>query len=378
MKLKSTRVIWIERWRSLCGRAALGLLLGLASASVACAQNWNGWSLVPDRETVWGTFLPLPFITDAGFSVATDDQNYLILAAQRSGDHTIWLNSTSDIQLKKWDGWRQVPGGATTQYPPSVTYYYNYSTSYLVVTAVGIHGAGDQGVYTIFYNRNTGVWGNWNEIPFGATTHAGPATVDSYDGRLRVFIKWDGTGSGVYETSYIPNYVFGWSPWKQVPGNFGTNAQVCSVMTWSGGEPFVTLLASQLSTGHAHINLKLINYVGAPENWDGWAAFPYRAVTDAAMAGPLPNYHDDSGYKGFAKGIGDHRIYGLRTNGYEQIPGGKTTNAGLSSTEMQVSDTPHIGYDTIVTRNILFAKDEGLQKVEFNYFDSTSAVSTIH
>jgi hypothetical protein len=61
-------------------------------------------------------------------------------------------------------------------------------------------------------------------------------------------------------------------------------------------------------------------------------------------------------YKGFAKGIGDHQIYGLRTNGYEPIPGGKTTNPGLSSTEIPVSDTYSTGYDTIVTRNILLQK----------------------
>jgi hypothetical protein len=51
----------------------LGLLLGLASASVACAQNWNGWSVVPDRGTLWNNaWIWLSFMTDAGFSVATD------------------------------------------------------------------------------------------------------------------------------------------------------------------------------------------------------------------------------------------------------------------------------------------------------------------
>src|ERR1700741_902164 len=78
---------------------------------------WTGWKHIPDN----GFF---PFLTDVGCAAASSG-GPLYVAAQRSPDHTIWLNSTSDPYLNSWDGWHQappLPNGtyARTPYSPSV------------------------------------------------------------------------------------------------------------------------------------------------------------------------------------------------------------------------------------------------------------------
>ena len=359
------------------------------SGSDTRAQTWEGWRSIPDSGTVWHQLQGQPFLTDSGCS-AVHDGTALIVAARRAGDHTIWLNSTTDWSLNQWEGWRSVPGGATTAYAPSLAVCKDGAgNKFLVVTAVGLHGPTDPGVYANIYDYRPGHgWAGWVAVPGGAATNAGPAVVveDWAPQKLRVFVN--GTLSGVYENDYNATTKTWWPAWRPLdtalgqysnPG-FRVNGQVCASLVYYGGEPEVLILAPQLSTNQ--VCYKEDNwYFG----WDFWGLLPYRAVTDAALAGPLPGpqpvwdlTYGGATYLGFAKGIGDHRVYGLKQTGYQEIPGGEITDAGLSSTWFVLwwTETPS---DWVArSRNVLFAKDQALRTVRFNYFDATQTFSKLH
>jgi hypothetical protein len=354
------------------------------------AQTWQGWRSIPDAGTVWHQLQGQPFLTDAGCS-AVHDGTALIVAARRAGDHTIWLNSTTDPSLAQWEGWRALPGGATTSSAPSAAVCHDGAGNrFLVVTAVGLHGTTDPGVYANVFDYRWGHgWSGWAPIPGGAATNAGPAAavMGFAPEVLRVFVKGNGTLSGVYENDYDATTRAWWPAWRPLntgwqqnpnPG-FRVSGQVCASFVSSGGEQEVLILAPQLSTNQ--VCYKEDNwYFG----WVPWGVLPYRAVTDAALAGPLPgpgpvwNFDGSAVYLGFGKGIGDHRVYGLRETGYQEIPGGQITDAGLFSAwfVLWTYDTP----DEVITRsrNVLFAKDQALRTVRFNCFDATRTFSKLH
>jgi hypothetical protein len=188
---------------------------------------WSGWKQIPDGAS--------PFLTDRGCSVTAYPGQRLYVAAQRSTDHSIWLNSTGDPSSKPWDGWTPVTldngAAAKSAYAPSISYFFNSNTAtlYLDIVAVGIHGGWDMSVYVKSMDLTHLIPGVWVQVP-GLVTNSSV----SIAGRSLVARGFsDGSPSPLYATFY--DYGASTAAWGLVAGHtFAANAQPCAFLSTDG------------------------------------------------------------------------------------------------------------------------------------------------
>jgi hypothetical protein len=207
------------------GASLLASLVVATTIATSCAYpaaaSWSGWQPVPDVGAKWH-LLSGPFVTDSVCSATAPSPSTLYLVAKRASDHTIWWNATDNTQ-QVWDGWREIPGGAHTAYPPSISYYGSSYGSQLDVVAVGIKGGTDHAVYMNSYSVVAKAWSGWTLIP-GLQTDAGVSIV-----KRHLYAKqwlYASPSSAVFHNDY--NLPAGWMGWKVVPDNVKTTVQVCA------------------------------------------------------------------------------------------------------------------------------------------------------
>jgi hypothetical protein len=368
---------YLPAMQNAVGALATLLLMSLVAAATITTSfaygtvvSWSGtWQAVP--ETTYKNFWPA-FLTDSGCSVAAPDPSFtlssstpLCIVAKRTFDHTVWINSTSDLSQAVWVGWQPVPavwtdgnpvpGKGQTSYPPSASYYYDYgsNTYNLAVVAVGISGGADDSVYLNIFNLKTSKWTGWKSLP-GLSTDSGATVTDRrvYARRTTIF-----GAASVYENDFSASSPISLSGWSQVPGSFSTKVQVCAYT--SGSLP--ALLGARYQDGQVCLNAMISPDMGY-YYWSGWLPICQPATTDAKPAGPL------GPYSGFFKGVGDHQVHGLlgtsSNSPTELIPGNKLTDAGLDSCSVFYSSA---GQKTMY-KNLLFAKGMGEQQIYFTLF----------
>jgi hypothetical protein len=272
---------------------------------------WSGWKQIPDGAS--------PFLTDRGCSVAAYPGQALYVVAQRSTDHSIWLNSTGDPSSKPY-GWKPVTldngAPAKSAYAPSISYFFdsNTATLYLDIVAVGIHGGLDMSVYVKSKDLTDNLSGVWMQVPgFGTNSSV------SISGRSLVARGFSyGSPSPLYATFYEGAST---AAWGLVAGHtFAANAQPCPFLS-TDGQISTGKGGLYASLGSSNALYSLMTFTGPYQtSFSLWSPVAFQPLTDAKAAGPLPNTPSPI-YTAFVKGIGDHQVHGVRASGLQVIGG---------------------------------------------------------
>jgi len=319
----------------------------------------------------WNSWQPIPgvFSTDTMPASCTDDEGKILyVIARRPDNGTIWWTHT-DPQLKTWTEWAEVPGGGTTNLAPSIVtarFLDNDGSlhGYLAALAVGT----DDVIYANLFRRETSAWSGWESL--GGHTNAPVFGFDTVNS-LRAFSKGIGDGKVYVNEAFWDRK---WSGWKHVPGDFVTDFAVTPSRTDPPSRLVMALLGIRQSDHQVCVRyLEYSDSAGGPSDIksfpSGWTPLPYSAKTNAPLGASL-----SKGYVGFGKGIGNGKIYSLtEKNGFSEVPGNGTTDAGLASASLVLSKTPtgptNATIRTYLARNVIIAKGIGDGHFYFNYFD---------
>jgi hypothetical protein len=204
--------------------------------------NWVGWSEVPGSHA-----------TSAALSAAVYFESLYLV--HRGVDDRIYLDRTDG---SSWASMGEVPGGFATPDAPVIV-------SYGAELIVAIRGF-DNLIYHNKFNRFSGVWTGWAEVPFGGATLGGPAATVYNNGQVDVLeLAVRGTDSRIYHNIYNP--VTGWTGWSEVPGGGSTPSAPDLAVTGDSLSIVVRGFDDQL-----YIN----TFDGV--TWTGWAVMASMAI----------------------------------------------------------------------------------------------------
>jgi hypothetical protein len=199
------------------------------------AMTWDGWSEVPGGGT-----------TDRALCAITADTEYLFAKGIR--DNRIYVNSRG--AQGAWGGWSEVPGGGTTDRALASA----YGSIGVLLFAKGIQ---DQKLY---FNLLDGqlvagrpaTWHGWREVPGGGTTDAAPNAVEA-GASTYLFAK--GIQDRRIYFNRAPAGTTNFVGWAEVPGGATTDTSVGSAYSGSG----LHLFAKGINDRRIYVNRMDVN-----------------------------------------------------------------------------------------------------------------------
>ena len=183
------------------------------------------------------------------------------------------------VEVDRWSGWAQVPGGATTDVALAAAAFDN--KLYLLSKSL------DGRVYLNTYNGYC--WSDWTEVPGGLITDV-PLAAAAFSDKLYIFAK--GTDNHIYFD--ICDISGNWRGWAEVPGGCTTDVALAPVVFNDELYVFAKGIDNHIYFGT----------YDASNDWHGWAEVP-GGVTDVAVT---PVVFEDELYL-LAKGIAFERIH---------------------------------------------------------------------
>ncbi|KUZ80141.1 hypothetical protein WI37_08420 [Burkholderia ubonensis] len=224
----------------------------------------------------------------------------------------------------EWENWEEVGGGGATDAALTATNY--GGRLYLFSKHLDGH------VYVNNMDEAVGSWDGWTEVPGEGTTHVALASEVGPDDRLYLFSK------GINDQHVYLNVLNSsevWSGWFEVPGGLTTNANLSA--TTYGRRLY--LFAKERDSQQIQFNM--LDFDADPEpalrdlKWIGWQEVPGGGTTDVGLTSAVG---PDGRLYLIAKGIDDQRVYqnmmdprGAWT-GWYPVTGDGTTDVSLGVT----------------------------------------------